>query len=179
MTTADNWPGDDGPSVEFLGREFLLWLWYRSEEGFGRVTGASGREFDLWVDDRLLLIGEGGGPQRFDLKGGAPASSATARTALLEGRSVGAARFGLREGEVEFHFELHADLSLRGVKLPELLENVESGEEVRERMDELEDLQSRLDDLFEAFIQHRLHESWETAAAPKIRTWLHEDTLGG
>jgi len=157
--------------ADFLGREFLLWLWYRSEEGFGHLAGASGNELDLWVEDRLLLLGEDMEAQRFDLKGGAPATSVTARTALAEGRQVVAARFGMRQDDLEFTFELHADLSLRSVAI--------GGEpaiedEVVDRLRLIDELLARLDDLFEAFCLSRLHSSWESVMVPRIRDWMHQ-----
>ena len=170
MTGLDLRMLDSDVEAEFLGREFLLWLWYRSEEGFGRLAGVSGSEYDIWVHDRLLLLGDDLEAQRFDLKGGAPATSVTARTALAEGRQVVAARFGMRQDDLEFTFELHADLSLRSVAI--------GGEpaiedEVVDRLRLVDALLSRLDDLFEAYCLSRLHSSWEPVMGPRIRDWVH------
>ncbi len=162
---------------EVLGSEFLLWLWYRSEASFGRLRGASGTAVDLWVDDRLLLRRVEGGNQRFDLRGGAPATSATARTAMLEGRGVAAARFGLRHGELEYGFELHADLSLRGVALPDTGAATDDHEVVLERARLLQELLGHLDDLYEEFCGERLDEDWEHTVATTMRTWLRDDVI--
>ncbi len=160
---------DEEIEAEFLGREFLLWLWYRSEVDFASVTGATGVAMDLWVEDRLLLRGEADEAQRFDLKGGAPATSATARTAILEGRSVQAARFGLRDEQLEFTFELHADLSVRGLKVPDpdLADDETVG---RQRM--VDEIQLRIDDLYDRFCTSRLAPSWETTEFPAMLSWL-------
>jgi len=168
--------GRDDIEEAFLGREFLLWLWYRSEKGFGRLAGATGTEVDLWVDDRLLLRGEGQDAQRFDLRGGAPAASATARTALVEGRTVYAARFGLRREEREYSFELHEDLSIRGLKLPDL--DGDEEDPVLGRLSEVEMLTEHLDDLFAAFCERRLAVTWEGDEEPRIQGWLEEGVLG-
>lgn len=170
MTDSEMDVTTDQPTASFLGHEFLLWLWYRSEEGFGRLTGASGTDVDLWVDDRLVLRGEGRGAQRFDLRGGAPATSAAARAALREGRHVAAARFGLRMGEPEYTFELHEDLAVRSVKLPDA-QGVDD-DPLRARGILLEDLLDRLDDLYEAFCGVRLAPAWDRAEVPRIRRWL-------
>jgi recombination associated protein RdgC len=168
--------GRDDIEEAFLGREFLLWLWYRSEAGFGRLAGASGFEVDLWVDDRLLLRGEGEDAQRFDLRGGAPAASATARTAMVEGRTVYAARFGLRREEREYAFELREDLSIRGLKLPDL--EADEEDPVLGRLSEVEMLTEHLDDLFAAFCAQRLAATWEEDEVPRIQGWLEEGVLG-
>ena len=159
--------------AEFLGPEFLLWLWYRSEEGFGRLSGASGMELDLWLEDRLALQGDGEKPQRVDLRGGAPGGSAAARTALLEGQKVVAARYGIRIGELEYTLELHQDLSVRGLKIPET--GADEEDLLAERMRLTEEIFERIDDLFEAFVQARLHPSWDTAVVPRVTAWLTED----
>lgn len=171
MTGLDLRMLDTELAADFLGREFLLWLWYRSEEGFGHLSGASGSEVNIWVHDRLLLLGEDLEAQRFDLKGGAPATSVTARTALAEGRQVVAARFGMQQDDLEFTFELHEDLSLRSVAI--------GGEpaiedEVVDRLRLVDALLSRLDDLFEAYCLSRLHSSWEPVMVPRIREWVHQ-----
>ena len=166
---------DADPQAGYLGREFLLWLWFRSETGFGQVVGATGLALDLWVDDRLVISGELREAQRFDLKGGAPATSATARIAVREGRDVVAARFVIRDGEMEYHFELDASLALKGLKIPDLPHGVDPDDEVRERARLVEDLQERLDDLFEAYCRRRLGEDWEASEAPALLGWLHEN----
>ena len=160
---------DEEIEAEFLGREFLLWLWYRSEVDFARVAGATGHAMDLWVEDRLVLRGEADEAQRFDLKGGAPATSVTARTAVLEGRSVQAARFGLRDDQLEFTFELHADLSVRGLKVPDpdLADDETVG---RQRM--VEEIQTRIDDLYDRFCTARLADAWESTECPAMISWL-------
>ncbi len=173
------WDGAEGVEdarddviVGFLGREFLLWLWYRSETGYGRLPGASGEEMDLWIDDRLVLRGEGHEAQRFDLRGGAPATSSAARAALREGRHVAAARLGLRVVEAEFSFELHEDLTLRGVKLPD--GTGVDDDPLRARGLLLDDLHDRVDDLYEAFTRVRLDDTWERAEVPRILRWLDD-----
>ncbi len=170
---------DADPQATFLGREFLLWLWFSSETGFGQVSGASGMALDLWVDDRLVISGELREAQRFDLKGGAPATSATARIAVREGRDVVAARFVLRDGELEFRFELDASLAVKGMKIPDLPHGVDPDDEVRERARLVEDLLERLDDLFEAYCDQRLGSAWETEHTARLLDWLNEDVDGG
>lgn len=170
--TADVSSITDDLTADFLGREFLLWLWYRSETGFGRLRGASGEEMDVWVDDRLVLRGEGQEAQRFDLRGGAPATSEAARAAVREGRHVTAARFGMRTGEPEVHFELHEDLTLRSVKLPDAT-GVDD-DPLRARLLLTDDLVGRVDDLYEAFCRVRLAHHWDSAEVPRILRWLDE-----
>jgi hypothetical protein len=160
---------DEEIEADFLGREFLLWLWYRSEVDYASITGATGVAMDVWVEDRLVLRGEADEAQRFDLKGGAPATSATARTAILEGKAVEAARFGLRDEDLEFTFELHSDLSVRGAKVPDppLADDETVG---RQRM--VDALQTRIDVLYDRFCTARLAPSWESTQLPSILSWL-------
>ena len=40
---------------EFLGREFLLWLWFKSETHEGRFDLGETGQVELWIDHRVVL----------------------------------------------------------------------------------------------------------------------------
>ncbi|MCP4497307.1 MAG: hypothetical protein GY825_11070, partial [Phycisphaeraceae bacterium] len=64
----------DHPASRFLGREFLIWTWWASEQNFGKLELAPFGEVDFWIDDRIVFRTPGEQPQTSDLKGGAPAT---------------------------------------------------------------------------------------------------------
>ena len=41
--------------TRFLGKEFLTWLWYRSESAGGVFPLADEKSVTLWFDDRIVL----------------------------------------------------------------------------------------------------------------------------
>ena len=42
----------------FLGREFLLWLWFRSETGEGLFDLGELGHVELWIDGKVVLEAE-------------------------------------------------------------------------------------------------------------------------
>lgn len=162
----------DHPASRFLGREFLLWLWWRSERDFGTVDLPRFGKVDVWIDDRLQFRTAGEDPQTSDLRGGAPATTAEARTALLAGKIVETARVGLRVKEREHALELRGEgLELAGVKVPaECKDGL--AERVLERMFLLEEVTGILDALFVEFCHDRLGERWDGLLLPQIRAWV-------
>jgi len=162
----------DHPASRFLGREFLIWLWWRSERDFGSIELGDFGTVDFWIDDRIVFRTVGDDPQTSDLKGGAPATTAEARTALQAGKTIDAARLGLRVKEREYTLEVRSEgLEIAGLKVPgEVKDGVD--EKLYERMFLLEEASGILDLLFDRFADARLSESWEEATLQEIRSWV-------
>jgi len=162
----------DHPASAFLGKEFLLWLWWRSERDFGTIDLPHYGPVDLWIDDRIQFRTGGDNPQTSDLKGGAPATSAEARMALVSGKTVETARVGMRVKEREFFFSLRSDpVELAGLKVPgEVQDGVD--ERIYERMFLLEEATGIVDALFFLFCGERLSADWNPQTLPAIRAWV-------
>jgi hypothetical protein len=164
----------DHPASRFLGREFLLWLWWRSELDFGSVELDQYGKVDFWIDDRIQFRTPGEDPQTSDLKGGAPATTAEARMALMAGKTVETARVGLRVKEREYALEVRGEgMELAGVAVPgEAKDGME--EMLYERIFLLEEVTGILDSLFLRFCEQRLGPGWDSGVLPEIRTWVAE-----
>ena len=164
----------DHPASRFLAREFLLWLWWRSEQDYGRTELGRFGEVDFWVDDRIQFRTPGEQPQTSDFKGGAPATTAEARMALVAGKTVETARLGLRVKEREYAFELRGEgLEIAGLKVPaECNEGVD--ERLYERMFLLEEATGIVDEFFARFCEDRLGDRWDAEVLPKMRAWVAE-----
>ncbi len=162
----------DHPAARFLGREFLIWLWWRSERDFGSVELGDLGSVDFWIDDRIVFRTAGDNPQTSDLKGGAPATTAEARTALLAGKTIDAARVGLRVKEREYTLEVRSEgLEIAGLKVPsEVKDGVD--EKLYERMFLLEEATGILDTMFDRFAVDRLGDQWDSHLLPEIRDWI-------
>ena len=162
----------DHPAAVFLGREFLLWLWWRSERDFGSLELPHFGQVDFWMDDRIQLRTAGDDPMVSDLKGGAPATTPEARMAVLAGKTVETARIGLRKGDREYALALRSDpLEIAGLKVPgEVKDGVD--ERIYERMFLLEEATGMVDALFFLFCSDRLGASWDVETLPQIRAWL-------
>ena len=59
----------------FLGSEFLMWLWFKSECFDNLFDTQNHGTVELWIDDKLTLEASLAETERNDFKGGAPAHS--------------------------------------------------------------------------------------------------------
>jgi hypothetical protein len=181
--------GDDdaapskGPSLaesietrKFLGREFLVWLWFESEtfeqkfsiEGFG--------ECELWLEKSLSLEAlTEGGKEKATLAGVAPSGGPEAREALRQGKMPIKAKIAIRRDEQDFALTLDADsLGLSGVKIPALLKG-EGDDPFYERMTFIEEIEGAIETLYREFLIVRLRDTWDKAVVPAIRAWMNDE----
>ena len=164
-------PGDH-PASYFLGKEFLLWLWWRSETAYGAIEIEGIGPVEFWIDDRIQFKTEGDMPQISDLKGGQPSATVEARSALQAGKIVETARIGLRVGEREYNLSIKGEtMEVAGLKLPA---EVQDGldERIFERMFLLDEVVGILDALFFKFVDLRLDPEWQRMTLDPIREWV-------
>ena len=161
----------------FLGREFLTWLWFFAESGGGQfqVTGDGRKKWDaqIWIDDRIALTAKVGQSHEHVIKGGTPGTCQEAALALSHGKSVREMRVALEIEDIGLYsLTLNGDdLSPRGIKLPEPREEVdESPLEQRVRLTTI--LSSALDQLLVTFMDERASKVWDTEKLTAIRTWI-------
>lgn len=164
-------PGDH-PASFFLGKEFLLWMWWKSETQYGAVELDGLGSVEFWIDDRLQFKTEGDQPQISDLKGGQPSATAEARSALQAGKIVETARIGMRVGEREYSLSIKGEtLEVSGLKLPgEVQDGLD--ERIFERMFLLDEVVGILDALFFRFIDVRLDPEWQRMTLEPMREWV-------
>lgn len=158
--------------TQFLGPEFLTWLWYRVElqQGIFDVGGELGA-FELWFDDRLVVGSATMGAQENHFKGGHPASSAEARTALRLGKMANQAKLRIVRASAEWSFVLKDDLSVSGVKIPAVLGR-EDEEQLDERMMLLDQLDAMIKGLLGQFLALRTSPEWQSDELPALLAWV-------
>ena len=159
----------------FLGTEFLTWLWFRCHRDDGRfeIDGLEGdAPLFVYMEDRLALdnlVSDGGQADAF--RGGTPADSAEAHTALRLGKKASEARLRVSWGDRDWVCSLKGcTLDLSVVQLPAQLQKVED-DKFYERMELLEDLDVVLTGLYQAFLDSRLGDSWGDEL-DAIRAWV-------
>src|SRR5205814_9655291 len=96
-------PVDERGGMDYLGPEFLTWLWWRAsvEPEFRHADSTS---VYVHVDEDLELRGERAAARKTALRAGMPAASAEGKVALRGGKVVSAARLILARGEEETTF---------------------------------------------------------------------------
>lgn len=164
-------------SRAFVGSEFLMWLWFKAECFDGLFELAEHGRVELAFDDQLTLEAYIAETERNIFRGGAPAFSPEAKTALREGKRVQAAKLRVIKEGREWSFRVKAEtLDLSGVKIPSLLSK-EEDEQFYERMYLLDELEEILDALYAEFIAIRLSDAWLDVMLPAMQRWVQSDEL--
>lgn len=161
----------------FLGSEFLMWLWFKSECFDNLFDTEDHGTVELWLDDKLTLEASLAETERNDFKGGAPAHSPEAKTALRQGKRVSKAKLGVIKEGREWSLTLKSEsLDVSGAKIPALLSKEEE-EQFYERMYLLEELEDIILALFKEFVTIRLDLAWHEAMVPAMRAWVASDEV--
>lgn len=160
---------DPRGGLDFLGPEFLTWLWWRAAEEPG-FRHADGTEVFVHFDEHLEFRGERSAARRTVLRAGLPSGSTEARAALRSGKTLVAARLLLVRGEEERRVTLKAeDYDVSGLRLPPP-EAGNGRERLEASLEALERAQDDLDLCFETFLRVRCGPAWPAEVA-RIRAW--------
>lgn len=160
--------------TEFLGPEFLIWLWFATEVTESQVVLADKQAAELWLEGQLVLTDPHDPQEKITLAGVAPSGGTEAKEALRQGKRPARARLNLTVGEQSYEFSLEASpFALSGVKLPTLV-NEEIDEQFYERMMLLEQLEQIVGGLLEGFVRLRMSKAWGQHILPLIQSWVQE-----
>ena len=159
--------------VEFLGAEFITWLWFRevTQGGTFNLGGELG-EVEVAFADKLVMGSTAFDEQEDSFKGGRPSMSLEAQIALRLGKLAHQAKINITQGDQEWSFVLRsAPLMMTAIKLPEL--NAQGGQgQLQERMFLLEHLERLYRGLYKQFLEERLSDTWSNEAIFAIREWI-------
>ncbi len=157
----------------FLGKEFLTWLWYKSDAQEGLMTvGPEALSAEVWMTDRIVLSGAGQGAERVAVRTEDPTLSLEARTALAQGKKVEQARLRIISGQREWSATIKGEtLAVSSIKIPALLTK-EEDDKLRERFMLLDQIDEMLEFLFKSFAELR----WDTekwgAEREAMKVWI-------
>jgi recombination associated protein RdgC len=164
-------------AAPFLGREFLTWLWFKSEERGGAVEVAGTGDVEVSFARRLVLESGGGEYSESIICQGLHSGLKEGKAAIQEGKKAKEARIQLGVGSDRFEFTLKADLfQFQTLRLPSGLnfeeEEREQGGGVLERMYLTETVIKTMDQLFSLFLKRRLSPDWSSEDIPRIKKWV-------
>ena len=162
-------------SRRFLGSEFLTWLWFFVDCHDGLVTIEDVGHVEVIFDDQMTLDAYLAETQRNELRGGAPAYSPEALTALRQGkRPIKAKLRVVRDGR-EWAFTFKAEtFDLAAIKLPALLTEG-ADEQFWERMYLAEEIEGIVSALYRLFLTARLSDQWEEQFVGAMKAWIESE----
>lgn len=168
----------------FLGREFLTWLWFKSDVSGGNVQIPGKKTVEVIFLDRMTLdMSDVETPQTVALKG-EHSELREGLAALKEGKKIEEARISLRASDNDYTMLLKATwFSFGSFRTPPILPGSEAdpGEGVEGKFLEkaylIEEGMDLVDLLFEYFIKLRISDEWESTELPALHHWIESTSV--
>jgi len=163
--------------TEFLGREFLVWLWFRAETQKGLSDLGEKGNCEHWFDGKITLQSENErGLETITCAGETP-NMKEARFSLSEGREIIQAAIKLDVGDNRFSFVLDSTwMNFKTFKSPKIMQDREDDPDgfFYEKMFLIEEAVSAVDLIYYSFLKLRLSPEWETREGPALGKWISE-----
>ncbi len=166
---------DKKQDASLAGREFMTWLWFKSEERNGRISMPSNQEAELnFLKKVVLEAGEGEYAQGVVCHG-IHAELKEGKEAIRQGKKVKEAVIKLIHDQNDWEFTLKADtFDFQSLKLPAMAwqeTQEDSSGKMLERIYLIENAAKLIDQLYAFFLEIRYSPQWE----PQIKSmakWL-------
>jgi recombination associated protein RdgC len=162
--------------ASLISREFLTWLWFKSEERNGRIASPSGEEVELHFLKRIVLEAGEGEYSQGVVCHGIHAELKEGKEAIRQGKKVKEAGIKLTHNQNEWEFTIKADsFHFQSLKLP-IQDWQETPEDpsgsLLERIYLIENAVKTIDNLYESFLQIRYSPHWEGKETKLLTKWL-------
>ncbi len=167
---------ESAETVSIIGREFLTWLWFKSEERNGRIALTDTEEVELHFLKRIVLESGEGEYSQGVVCSGIHNELKEGKEAIRQGKKVKEAGIKLSYNQNEWEFTFKADsfnfhsLNLPGMFSPKTQEDPAGN--LLERIYLIENAVKTMDNLFESFLHIRYLPQWEERELKLIARWL-------
>lgn len=169
-----SWLGDNTASRDFLGNEFLLWLWWTVEGEADSIRLEDDSTVAVMMSRSLSLecpLAETG---KETISHESPIRLPEAKHAVRLGKLPRKSGLTLIRHDEQYDFAINAEtLGVSSAALPKLDSETAAGFR-QDRVDQIRHLTETIDMLFAAFVHRRLSPSWP-ADLKKLRSWLKEE----
>jgi len=165
------WTAKGPQPKDFLGNEFLLWLWHEADARSSTIKTEAG-DVTIYLDKSLNLECAFGQTGKDTLSGDGPSRMIEARDALRTGKVPRKAGLVLDANRQQFSLNFNAEaLAISGAKLPDVEEADSPRVLFEERVQILRDLCKLIDGMFDAFLKLRASSAWEGQTST-IKKWI-------
>jgi recombination associated protein RdgC len=163
-------------TASLIGREFLTWLWFKSEERNGRIKMSDTEEVELHFLKRIALEAGEGEYSQGVVCHGIHAELKEGKEAIRQGKKVKEAGIKLIYNQNEWELTFKADsFHFQSLKLP-VTDWQETPEDpsgsLLERIYLIENAVKTIDSLYESFLQIRYSPQWEEKETKLLTKWL-------
>jgi len=165
------WMPDDA-CRDFLGNEFLVWLWYQLDGSSDEIKLEDGSSVAVMITKSMSLECPRGQTGKQTVQSEGPARMPEARRALLAGKWPRKAGLIMVHHQQQYEFQLSAEtLAVSSLKLP-ATEETEERARLEERVNQLRAFLETIDLLYDTFVRKRAtHSQWKSDLA-RMQKWL-------
>jgi hypothetical protein len=168
------WIADES-SRDFIGNEFLLWLWYYTDVHSDTLTLADNSEVTLMLARTLTLECPRGQTGHETISSDGPTRLPEARRAIQSGKLPRKVGLTMVRHSEQSELTLHAEtLAVSGAKLPPPDEQADARGKLDDRANQLRTLIETLDLLYDVFGQKRFSSEWEQELLG-MQKWLKRE----
>jgi hypothetical protein len=168
--------GEPSDNLRFLGREFLTWLWFKSEERGGTIRIPNLGDLQVGFVRRLALESGDGEYCETVVCQGLHTDLKEGKAAIRLGKKIKEARIQLTKETLKWEFTLKADtFQFQSMRLPEGNDETDPDDPVGQLLERISLIESAIqtaDQLFSAFLARRVSPQWMSEEIPRIRKWL-------
>lgn len=166
------WIADES-SRDFLGNEFLLWLWYNADGESDTVELADKSDATYMIARTLTLECPRGQTGHETITHEGPSKLPEAKRAVQSGKLPRKCGLTLVRHDEQYEFTLHAEtLAVGSAKLPNMPDDItDARAKLDTRADQIRHLVETVDLLYDAFGQQRLGKGW-AETLPRMQKWL-------
>jgi hypothetical protein len=166
------WVADES-SRDFLGNEFLLWLWYALEIDGDLIELSDKSDLTVMIARSLSVECPRGATGKGTITHEGPTRLPEAKRAIQAGKLPRKLGLTLVRHEQQYELALHAEtLGVGSAKLPPMPDDVKDARaRLEERITLIRNLVETLDLLYDAFGQHRFDKEWPTLLTT-MQQWL-------
>ncbi len=170
------WTAKGPEPKDFVGNEFLLWLWHQADLRDGAIQTEDAGEVTIFIDKVLELDCAYGQTGKDSLRGDGPTRMPEARDALRSGKVPRKAGIVLDAKRQQFSMTFNSEtFGFSSARLPEI-EDADTPRVVfEERVELMRDMCQATDALFDTFLKIRCSSAWEGNTSA-IRKWIHQST---
>jgi len=165
--------------TETIGKDFLLWLWFRSETQSGITDPADDLRAEIALDGKITL-------ETDEIQDSITCLCANplmkeARFALMENKRItkAAIRLTINE-EDEFFFRLDSRwMNFRMFKTPKVIQDIKDDPDgfFYEKTGLIDRAIAIMDSVFMNFIKIRISPEWETEELPALIKWIRSGNI--
>lgn len=163
----------DETNRDFLGNEFLLWLWFVTDTDTDTLKLADDSEVTIMLARSLTLECPRGQTGHETISHEGPTRLPEARRAIQSGKLPRKVGVTMVRHDQQYEFAIQAEtLAIAGAKLPPMPEEVSDARaKLEERATQIRGLLESFDLLYDAFGARRFGKDWETELV-EIQKWL-------